>query len=186
MIKQEEINFRDRKLVFVDLETTGLNPDIHEITEIGCLVVNARTLKEELAYEEKVKPVNIEKASREALEIYDYSEKRWKDAKPLKKVLEKIANIAPGGLITGWNVSFDWWFLDKAFRKFEIEPDFDHHRIDVMSIAYAKLYSQKKVTRLGLRKIAPYFGIRLTETHGAMVDIRTTYEIFKKLMVDEI
>lgn len=186
MKKNEEINFRDRKLVFVDLETTGLNPDVHEITEIGCLVVSGKTFEIELVYEEKVKPVNIEKASREALEIYHYSEKKWKGAKPLKKVLEKIASIAPGGLITGWNVSFDWWFLDKAFRKFKMEPDFDHHRIDVMSIAYAKLYSKKKVERLGLRKIAPYFGISLPETHGAMVDIRTTYEIFKKLMENEI
>jgi len=26
-------------LAFIDLETTGLNPDTHEIIEIGCLVV---------------------------------------------------------------------------------------------------------------------------------------------------
>ena len=44
-----------------------------------------------------------------------------KNSTNLKKVLEKIASIAPGGLITGWNVSFDWWFLDKAFRKFKMD-----------------------------------------------------------------
>lgn len=185
MTRKKEINYRDRKLVFVDLETTGLNPDVHEITEIGCFVVNGRTFEIESEYEEKTKPTNIKSASKEALKSYGYSDEKWRNAKPLKEALERVAKIAEGGLITGWNVSFDWWFLDKGFRKYKIEPNFDYHRIDVMSIAYAKLYSKGKVTRLGLRKIAPYFGIELPETHGAMVDIRATYEVFKKLMEDE-
>ena len=185
MIKKE-INFRDRKLVFIDLETTGLNPDVHEITEVGCLVVNGKTFEIELEYEEKVKPLNLRNATPAALRSYGFSEEKWKKAKSLKEVLIKLARISPGGLITGWNVSFDWWFLEKGFIKHGIEADFDYHRVDVMSIAYAKLYSTRKVTRLGLRKIAPYFRIELSKTHGAMVDIRATYEIFKRLMEDEI
>lgn len=185
MIKNN-VNFRDRKLAFVDLETTGLNPDIHEITEVASLVVNGKTFEIELEYEEKVRPTNLKTASKEALASYGYSDERWKNAKPLKEVLKRISKIAPGGLITGWNVSFDWWFLDKGFRKHKIEPDFDYHRIDVMSIAYAKLYSKRKVTQLGLRRVAPYFGIKLPDEHGALVDIRATYEVFKKLMEDEV
>lgn len=185
-MKEKKINFRDRKLVFIDIETTGLNPDIHEITEIGCLVVNGRTFEVERKYEEKVKPTRIETASRDALKSYGYTEEGWKGAKPLKEVLQKIAEIATDGLVAGWNVSFDWWFLDKGFRKHKIEPQFDYHRIDVMSIAYSRLYRKRKVTQLGLRKVAPYFGIKLPERHGAMVDIRATYEVFKKLMEDEV
>lgn len=178
----KKINFRKRPLVFVDLETTGLNPLEHEIVEVACLVADGQTFEIQKKYIDKVKPEHIETASPEALKIIGYSESRWKDARPAREVLEKVGKLAPGGMITGWNVSFDWWFLQLAFKKHGISCPFDYHAIDVMSIAYAKLWKKVEISQLGLRKIAPHFGIKLGKEHGALEDITATYKIFKKIM----
>lgn len=182
-IESVEIDFRERDLVFVDLETTGLSFLEHEIIQVGCLVVDGVRFEVKSEYEAKVKPEHLERASPKALEINGFSEEGWREALSLKDVLFRVVGIAPGGMITGWNVSFDWAFLEKGFREFGIESRFDYHRIDVMSIAYSRLLGKREVLGLGMRKVASAFGIVLPEEHDAMSDIKATYEIFRKLMV---
>ncbi len=181
-MNKEVIDFRQRPLVFIDLETTGVNPLRHEILEVGCLVANGETFKKIEEYNAKVKPIHIETADPEALKINGYSPERWGEAKELKEAIERLAKIAPGGIISGWNISFDWSFLERAFANFRISHGFDYHKLDVQSIAYSKLYGKGEVKKLGLRPVASYFGIKLAEIHGAEEDIQMTYEIFKKLM----
>lgn len=57
----------DRPLAFTDVETTGLDPHIHEIIEIGLVLVEHKdlTVVEELNL--KIKPEHIETATAEAL-----------------------------------------------------------------------------------------------------------------------
>lgn len=178
----KKINFRKRPLVFIDLETTGLNPLEHEIVEMACLVADGQTFEVSKKYIKKVKPEHIETATPEALKIFGYSPEAWENARSAKEILQEVNGLAPGGMLAGWNVSFDWWFLEMGFKKVGITSQFDYHLVDVMSIAYAKLWKEKEIEQMGLRKIAPYFGIKLGEEHGALEDITATYEIFRKLM----
>lgn len=182
MSREKEVNFRERRLVFVDIETTGLDPEKHEIIEIGCLVVDGESFKVLQEYVRKIKPLHIEKADPEALSINGYNEDGWRDAENLGEVLGEFASLAPGGIIIGWNVSFDWQFLSVNFERLGIIHTFDYHRLDVMSIAYAKLYPVTEVKKLGTRPVAKYFGIKMPEVHDALGDIRASYEIFKILM----
>lgn len=184
-MSEKVADFRKRKLVFIDLETTGLDPEIHEIVEVACLVVDGETFNIISEYEAKVKPQHLEVAYPEALRIIGYSEKEWRDARPASQVLKEVAKLAPGGMITGWNVSFDWWFLQKGFKRFGIKSKFDYHKIDVMSIAYAMLYPRREIKEWGLHDIAPFLGLRIVKEHRAMADIRLTHEIFKKLMKEK-
>lgn len=177
------IDFRTRKLVFLDIETTGFDPLIHEIIEIGCFVVDGGTFDVLSRYERKIKPEHIERASPLALEINGYTEEGWRESKSLKEVMREFKDIAPGGMIIGWNVSFDWSFLENAFRRLNITPQFDYHRIDVMSIGYSLLYDNGDVRELGLRKVAPKLSIETKEgLHRATDDAFLAYQVFKKLM----
>lgn len=178
----ESIDFRKRKLVFVDIETTGLDPEIHEIIEISCLIVDGETFEEVGGFTEKIVPERIGLADPNAISISGYTQEGWQNARSLQEVIQKFAGTVPGGIITGWNVAFDWSFLEHALKRLNINSDFDYHRLDVMSIAYGKLFPDLEVTELGLRKIAPKLGIEIDEKHGAEKDIRATYEVFKKLM----
>lgn len=180
----EITDFRERNLVFVDIETTGLNPELHEITEIGALVVEPRGFEVIKEYSAKVKPEKIESADSEALELTGYSEKAWKEAKPLGEALDEFNKLSPGGILIGYNFTFDWSFLERAFLKFKITPNFDYHRIDVMSIAYFKILDDPEAKELRLSRMCERFGIRRGREHSALEDARATYKLFLKLMKD--
>jgi len=182
MTSKKKIDFRDRKLLFVDLETTGLDLEKHEIIEVGCLVVDGKSLEIIGEYHAKVKPEHIETASKAGLEVSGYSERKWKDARPTKEVLREVVKLAPGAMIAGWKVDFDWWFLITNFKKFRIKHKFDYHLIDLISVAYEHLRSQKKPKILSLRNVARNLGIKVAEQHSAMTDVKAAYKIFKKLM----
>jgi len=175
-------DFREKNLVFCDVETTGLDPEIHEIIEVACIVADGKTLKEINSFEAKIKPQRIERAEKEALQINGYSPDKWKKAEEPKIAFMQVANISPNGVLAGWNIAFDWSFLMHTFEHYEIIPKLDYQKIDVPSIAYSELFKNENFVSLSLRKVAPLFGIKLGVVHSAMEDTRATYEIFKKVM----
>lgn len=179
---KKAINFRDRNLVFVDLETTGLDSEKHEIIEVAILVVEPRTFQVITEYVTKVKPQHMKTADPVALNMGVYNEEGWEDAKDLKTVMNEINKLSEDGMFSGWNVVFDYSFLSKAFNDLSIMPLCDYHVVDVMSIAFSRLYFKKDPQGLSLRKVAPVLGVDLDEKHGAFKDIEATYKIFKKLM----
>jgi DNA polymerase III alpha subunit (gram-positive type) len=176
------INFRDRKLIFIDLETTGLDPTDHEIVEAACIVVDGKNFSELGRYKAKVRPLYPEKMNSEVRKLIGYSEDSWSNAEDLKVVLNKVNSLSQGAMLVGWNITFDWAFLEIAFIRHGIKSSFDYHRIDVMSIAYAKLFQDSNLDGLGLRKVAPFLGIAISDAHGAEKDVQATFEIFKILM----
>lgn len=180
----EIADFRERNLVFVDIETTGLNPELHEITEIGALVVEPKNFRIVKEYSAKVRPEKIGSADPEALELTGYSEKSWREARSLDEVLREFNEISPGGILIGYNFTFDWSFLERAFLKCKITPNFDYHRIDVMSIAYFKILDDPEAKELRLSRMCERFGIRRGREHSALEDARATYKLFLKLMKD--
>lgn len=186
MKNKEEYDFRKRHLVFIDIETTGLDRHKHEITEIGCIIVNGESFEIIEEYSAKVKPLHIRTADPRALKISGYLPEKWKDAKRIKEVLQKISEMSEEGMIAGWNIAFDWAFIEENFKKLKIESSFNYHKIDVQAIAYAKLYKNKNIKSLKMRSIAQHFGIGFGEVHSAEEDIKITYEIFKKLMESNV
>lgn len=186
--KNKKINFRDRKILFVDLETTGLIIKKHEIVEVGCLVVDGRSLKLIGKYYARVNPEHIETADPEGLKISGFSKERWKKAKPLGNVLKDIIGLAPGAMVAGWKVDFDWWMLEKNFQKFGLKHKFDYHLIDVISLAYAYFRKKEEPEDLSLSFVCKLLGVPIHEKHhegvghNAMDDIMATYRVFKKLI----
>lgn len=177
----QETDFRQRLLVFVDIETTGFDFLKHEIIEIACLVVDPQTLEVKGEYCTKVKPEHLETADPEALRYNNYSEERWFQAKPLKEVLKEINRFAPGGMFVGHNVSFDRLFIEKAVREKGISLNFDYHWLDTASIAYQKLFRGKEPKKLKLTHVCEALGIPHAEAHTALGDAKLTLEVYRYL-----
>jgi DNA polymerase III alpha subunit (gram-positive type) len=175
-------DFRNKKLVFIDIETTGLSLINSEIIELAAIVCDGISLDIEKTFHSRIKPLHMERAEKEALLVNGYDPIKWRDARDLKDTLIEFGNLAPNGLLVGWNVSFDWAFLEKAFEENQIIHKFDYHKIDAMSVAYAELFKKGAFASISLRKVAVTFNVKLPAVHDAANDTRATYEIFKKIM----
>ena len=179
---------KKHSLAFIDLETTGLEPGKHEIIEIGCIIVSQKEVdgkiifEEKEAFEIKVKPINLENADHVSLRINHYNEADWLFAVDLNKALEVLSIKVKNSIMVAHNVIFDWNFLDKAFTETGVENSLHYHKLDTISIAFAKLYKNPEIQRFSLKALCEYFGIENKKAHSALSDTRATYELFIKLM----
>ena len=180
---------KKHNLAFIDLETTGLRPEKHEIIEIGCLIArqipqSGKGPKIEFVtdFEIKVKPTHLETAEPEALRINGYNDADWLFAAGLKNALEELADKTKDCIMVGLNVAFDWSFLEKAFADTGVENKMHFHKLEIMSMAFAKLYDDPIAERFSLRALGDYYKIENPKAHTALADIRTTFEVYKKLI----
>jgi len=174
----KKADFRKKLLVFVDLETTGLDLFQHEIIEIACLAVDPKTLKIKKRFERKIMPEHLEKASPEALKITGV----WKkEAQPLEKVLQELNQLAPKGMFVGWNISFDRPFLERAIREKKMLLNFDYHWLDVSMLVYERLFDNENLKRIKLTESCQVLGIPRGKAHTAMADTKATLEVYRCL-----
>jgi len=176
---RSDTGLNKRKLVFVDLEFSGLELS-HEVIEIGCVVVDQNDWKIKKEWTVKIKPNGIESADLNALKIIGYSKKKWADAMPLKEAMLAFNKIAKGGVLIGYNVAWDFLFLEKSFFELEIKPSFHWQILDVMSMVFGRFYKQA-IKGFRMKEVESFLNIKHGTWHNALDDARATYEIFLKL-----
>lgn len=179
-IYKPETRIKERILAFVDLEFSGLEMS-HEVVQIGCVLVNQPNFNIIKEWERKVKPKHIENADKNSLEIIGYSESKWKDAVTLKQALTEFNKLAKDAALVGYNTSWDFIFLKKAYYDEKIKPTFHWQVLDVLSMAFLILY-EKGIKGFRMTEVAEHFGIKNGSWHDALQDARATYEIFLKLI----
>ncbi len=172
-----------RPLAITDIETTGLDAQIHEIIEIGLIVVNQRTLRVLDKFESRVSPTYIETAIPKALEINGYNEKDWENTPTLKEVMKTYAKKTESAIFLAHNITHDWSFIQEAFKKTEVENLMDYHRIDLLTLAWSKVSKLPNLTKLRLSDMCKYFGIPTEpEPHRAINGAQKELEVLKKLL----
>jgi len=180
---------KKNNLAFIDTETTGTDPEKHEIIEIACLVASQSVdesgkpkfeVIEEFDF--KIKPTHIETAEPEALLVNHYNKMDWLFAIDMSQALKSLSQKTDGAIMVAQNVAFDYQFLNKAFSTTGVENKMSFHKLDLISIAFAKLYNDERVTKYNLWALAEHFGLLNEKAHSAMADVRLTFEIYKKLL----
>ena len=172
---------RKHNLAFIDIETTGLSVIGHEIIEIGCVITDHK-LKIIEEFEIKIKPKNIENANKTALKINHYNEKDWKNGVGIEDALKVLSKKLKDCIMVGQNVAFDSGFLEYNFTKNNLKNTMHYHRLDTISIAWAKFHENEDFVHFSLREMCKYFEIKNENPHSALSDARATYELYKKLM----
>jgi DNA polymerase-3 subunit epsilon len=175
-------------LTVFDTETTGLDPDKHEILEVALLSFildrdgNHYILKE---YESKIRPEQIHLANPKALEINGYTEEAWAGAPSFKNVIEEVRSIVgKSDLLLGQNLIFDMRFVDEQCRRNNVEcPDFPAY-VDTKAIA-DKLVKAEWLKRSGMDYLVEHYGVKVKgRAHTAMVDCWRTFKVWEKLLKD--
>jgi DNA polymerase-3 subunit epsilon len=172
---------RKHNFAFIDIETTGLNFLKHEIIEIGCVLANPE-LEAIEEFELKIKPERIEDADPASLKVNGYNSSDWKNAVSLKEALAIFSEKVKDCIMVGHNVSFDFGFLEYVLNKNKMKNTMHYHRLDTISIAWAKLHNDPDLEHFSLHEMCERFGIKNERAHSALPDARATFLLYKKLI----
>lgn len=172
---------RKHNFAFIDIEATGLNLIEHEIIEIGCVLTtpNLEVIEE---FELKIKPEHIENADPVSLKVNHYDIDDWKSAYSLEEAIKIFAGKVQDCIMVGHNVAFDAGFIEHAFNINEIPNTMHYHKLDTISVAWAKLHREPDLEHFSLRELCLRFGIENKNAHTALSDARATFELYKKLI----
>jgi DNA polymerase III epsilon subunit-like protein len=168
---------------FMDCEFGGLDPEQHDITEIGVILTDARLA--ELGEREWKVVARAERITPASIEISGYDPALWaKEAVPVRQALTELASLLPKDckvVPAGQNVRMDVAFLERAYKNCGIPWPFDYHVIDLATLFFAwSLVAGEKVEALSLRQAATRAGLAQDKVaHRALADARLTLETFR-------
>lgn len=164
-----------RDLVFIDLETTHLNPQVGEIIELALVRV---TKDREIRYVTKIRPERLHLAQKRALEINGYNEEEWQDAPLARDVAGRVADLISEGLLVGHNVSFDFEYLEEFLHVHGQKFRASYRKIDTMTLAHEHLPFLRSYSLSTLRD---FFGLSQEGAHRAEKDLDDMRSIYRRL-----
>jgi DNA polymerase III epsilon subunit-like protein len=176
------------QLVFVDLETTGLDVDRHGIIEIGCIFETNGTRESE-DFQSLANPGLVEH-SEGAAEVHRIPRQAIDTAPLLQDVLRRFdSRCAKDAILSGWNTKFDEAFLYKAYQRYGIPWRFDYHIFDVWSL-YKRLQLVGKLPtdlHLGLGTVIQHYQLVRTgeDHHRALTDVEWTWRLYRLALEQE-
>lgn len=184
------------KIFWFDVETTGLEPGLNDITQLAFhLAIDGKTVEKGNLLMRPLSPNNI---SDEALKIQGRTKEEILEHPPANeqfKVLtdildkhvdkfKKTDKMCPGG----YNVWFDYQFLNWLPKKLDIKYGLgsylNHILLDPMFIIN-NLIAFGLIERPENRKlvtVCKLFGIELADAHDAMADLKATRRLYGVLV----
>ncbi len=165
------------RFVFLDTEATGLDESRHELTEIAWIV----RLEDGTEFERGYFPSHtLDAADDAALELTAYHQRIAGQATtPMSVWLPQFLEDARGAVIVGAVPDFDIRHLLKSCRKLGLEPTWDHHLLDVATLALTLMAPGPEPPR-SLARTCEALGIShdKDQAHGALYDARQVRAAF--------
>lgn len=160
-----------RPIIFLDLETTGLNLAVDRIVEIALLKVGTdgqRTMKRKLVNPERPIPAD-------ASAIHGITDDMVKDAPSFRQIANEIKQFLEGADLGGYNSNkFDWPLLVEEFLRAGLDFSIEGRKmLDVQ-----KIFHQMEPRNL-TAAYKFYCSKELENAHSAETDVNATWEVFQ-------
>lgn len=160
-----------RSYISIDLETTGLNPKIDRIIEIGAVKVIDGEYTEE--FSTFVNPKR--KLEERIVELTGIRDEDLQDAPTIEEVLPKLMEFLGDLPFLGHSIRFDYSFLKKA--AVDKKLNFEKQAIDTLKISRKYL---AELEHRNLDYLCEYYGIP-HQAHRALEDAKATDALYRKL-----
>lgn len=182
------------KIAFIDIETTGLDPDRHDVWDIGLVLAEDHTdLDNVYRMQWYVRP-DLGAADPGALRVNRYYQRtkgftrdNWSAP---SSVATTLARLTEGAYMAGMNVDFDVDFLEKFLRKHDACPAWEYKPIELESMMLGMLCEYNRaadfVTSMFPFKsttLSMFIGVNAEEfdRHTAFGDAEWAYTVFRKV-----
>ena len=168
------------RFVFVDTEATGLDHSRHELTEVSWIVRDEDGVETERRY---FPEHTLDAAEPMALEISRYHESIANQPRtPAAEWLPRFLEDARGAVLVGAVPDFDAKHLERMCRKLGLEPTWDHHLLDVATLALPLIAPSAEVPR-SLSRTCAALGIPHdpAQAHGALYDAKQAMRVFDRV-----
>ncbi|MDD3296252.1 MAG: 3'-5' exonuclease [Candidatus Omnitrophica bacterium] len=168
-------NIEEYTLVFLDLETTGLDFVMGDaICEIGAVKMEKRRTIQ--TFHSLVNPGKL--MPKEAYQVHKISDEELKNAPAFKEIADNLIKFLKGSIICAYNAGFDVGFIKHYLKKNNYEAP-DVPAVDILSMARGLL----ELTRYNLESVARYFNLDCSGGfHRAIDDSLFAAKIFYKLI----
>lgn len=158
--------------ISIDLETTGLNPKLDKITEIGAVkVVDGKVVD---TFSTLVNPGR--KLEERIIELTGIQDADLENAPYISEVLPGLMDFLEDYTLLGHSVLFDFSFLKKA--AVDKKLNFEKKAIDTLRIARAYL---PELEHRNLDYLCEYYKIP-HRAHRALADAEATSTLYQKLL----
>lgn len=191
----------EKPILIFDLETTGLDYRKHDISQIGALVLDPRTLEpipngEFVSY---VKPERPENADPGALRVTNLSLDFLMKQKDISVVWHEFANFVnsfnyrkskfSAPIPAGYNIlNFDFKFINPLMKRYgqwdeskDEQKLFGWPPLDCMHMMWTWMESNPNLKSISMDSLRNYFGIN-EQGHDALVDCRTVARLLKRFL----
>jgi len=184
-------NFTTAKAVtFLDIETTHLDPKKSTVLEISFITDWEDGNTDTWTTKIKPKPIELEFASKEALEICGYTDEEWEDAPSFEEVADTIANKLRFGPLVAHNIDFDISHLTAVFERYGYKRwtreakegdktySFGYPKIDTCALSYLFLPTDRQ----NLDSLREHFDISKDGAHTAAKDVEDCRTVFYNII----
>jgi DNA polymerase III alpha subunit (gram-positive type) len=168
------------RLVFVDTEATGLDHRIHQLTEVAWILREPDGTETTRRF---VPEHTLEGAEDKALEITRYHELLADEPRtPDEEWVDVLLADAAGAVLVGVVPDFDARHLLQACQRVGRAPTWDHHLLDVGTLAMPLLADAPEVPR-GVASLCVSLGVdhEPARAHGALYDAQQTMRCFDRV-----
>jgi DNA polymerase III subunit epsilon len=178
------------RLLFIDTETGGLDPNKHSLLSLGMVVWEDNKIvdSQELLINDGQLSVTKEALSINKINIEEHKKIAIPSAQAIEKIIAFISKHFPDQrkiTIAGHNVHFDVNFLKLFFsrNKKDFSKYFSHRIIDTSSILYY-LYLAGQIAQKAISSDAAFelFEVKVDGRHTALGDAIATAKLFTKLL----
>jgi len=178
------------RLLFIDTETGGLDPDRHSLLSFAMVIWEDMKIidSKEVLINDGILSVNKEALSINKIDIEKHKQSAMTSSQAMDEIISFIGKHFPGhGKITlaGHNVHFDADFLKRFFsaNNKDFSEFFSHRIIDTSSILhYLYLAGRIKHRAISSDEAFDFFDIKVEGRHTALGDAMATAKLFTTLL----
>lgn len=181
------------KILWIDCETTGLDPSRNDIITLSLIAEIDKEVKETLTL--KIQPMDWNNIEEEAIKTHGITKEQMRTFDPPKKAHNKLIafltkyvdryNKKDKFQPAGYNVTFDMLFLGEFFKKVEDKyfgAWIDYHKFDVATLVqFFHLKGILNFENYKLATVASQLGVDL-QAHDSEEDIVATRKVCYKLL----